>query len=254
MTAQGNNYIYLDNRDLCYDKLDFNALSRDVSDIRFGIGSDGLVVINKDAEADCFMRIFNSDGSEAKMCGNALRCVAYLISLKSSKSHVSINTLSGIKTAHVNLEESSVKVNMGMPKLIKEYDSSSLAGNLVDIGNLHLIVNKDRHNLTRDEFLSLAQEKQESPDFPDGVNIELIEILSRDKISALVYERGSGLTYACGSGATALFWDCYRKGLVAKTATINLDGGDIKVSLKNNNVILEGQIRIVCKGTFYWSI
>ncbi len=253
MTAQGNNYIYLDNRGLSYANLDFNALSIAISDIRFGIGSDGLVVIDSDRTADCLMRIFNSDGSEAKMCGNALRCVAYLMTKESKRSMISINTLSGVKTAEVDTLLNSVRVNMGIPKLVKKYTSDSLTGNIIDIGNQHLVLNQRESLMSRIQFLELAEDKQNSSDFPDGINIELIEIIDRKRIKAIVYERGSGLTYACGSGATALFWDCYQNGLVDDTVMIKLDGGEVKVSLENNNVILEGEVGHICTGTFYWS-
>lgn len=253
MTAQGNNYIYLDNRDNSYDNLDFNSLSKDISDIRFGIGSDGLVVINHDNHSDCFMRIFNNDGSEAKMCGNALRCVAYLIAESNHKQDISINTLSGVKLAQVNQSTKIISVNMGTPKLLENYNSPLLPGNVIDIGNQHLIVNNNELKLSREEFLKLAEDKQASPDFPDGINIELIEIVDRKRITAIVYERGSGLTFACGSGASALYWDCYQNNLVDETAIINLDGGELKVSLENNNVILEGSVSYICKGSYNWS-
>ena len=253
MTAQGNNYIYLDNRDFSYSKIDFSQLSKDVSWVRFGIGADGLVVIEHDEEADCLMRIFNNDGSEAQMCGNALRCVGYLLAEEGKTNPIAINTLSGVKIAEVDLVHKSVKVNMGSPRLVKEYKSETLAGNIIDVGNQHLIVNNQKMTYLRDEFLELAESKQRSGDFPDGINIELIYVFTRKHIDAIVYERGSGLTYACGSGATALFWDCYQNKLVDRSVKIKLDGGDVKVSLNsNNNVILEGQVTKICEGTFYW--
>ncbi len=256
VTAQGNNYIYIDNRKETYQNIDFNNLSKAVSDIRFGIGSDGLVVMNEDAdkETDCFMRIFNSDGSEAKMCGNALRSVAYLLAEESKKTNFTIGTLSGTKKAKVDLGESTVIVEMGLAKVITSYSSDRLKGNVIDIGNQHLIINNDKAKMKREDFLHLAEDIQCSNDFPDGINVELIEIISPERIKAIVYERGSGLTYACGSGASAIFWDCYKQRLVESTVTIELDGGDVRISYKNNNINLEGQVREVCHGTFKWSL
>lgn len=251
MTAQGNNYIYLDNRDFCYEHLDFNALSRDISNVQFGIGSDGLVVLENDEDALCLMRIFNSDGSEAKMCGNALRCVAYLMAKEGHRT-LAINTLSGIRQAEVNLTSKRVKVNMGTPELVNSYNSDALSGNIIDVGNQHLIVNNINFKLNREEFLKLAEAKQASVDFPDGINIELINVIDRNNIQATVFERGSGLTFACGSGATALFWDSYQNNLVAGNINVKLDGGDVKLSLNSNNVILEGEVAEICSGTFYW--
>lgn len=253
MTAQGNNYIYLDNRDSRYSKLDFKVLSQDISNVRFGIGSDGLVLMEEDEDSLCLMRIFNSDGSEAKMCGNALRCVAYLLAEEGHNNPLVINTLSGFRQAEVDKNTKIVRVNMGVPKLVKKYCSGTLSGNIIDIGNEHLIVNNQSLNLTRAEFLKLAEEKQSSPDFPDGINIELIKIIDRNTIEALVFERGSGLTYACGSGASALFWDCYQQGIVSDSVKIKLDGGDVKISLNDNNVILEGNVSSICDGTYHWS-
>lgn len=253
MSAQGNNYIYVDNRKKTYDNLDYNALSKAVSDVRFGIGSDGLVLINSDSEADCFMRIFNSDGSEAMMCGNALRSLAFLLAEESGKEFVSINTLSGIKKAQVDIENRVSIVDLGEAKLLTKYESELISGNVIDIGNQHLIINNAHAKLSRNNFLHLAEELQKDSAFPDGINVELIEVLSRRRIKAYVYERGSGLTYACGSGASALFWDSWNKGLIDKNAVIELDGGEVKVSLDNNNVILEGEVKVICTGTFKWS-
>ncbi len=253
MTAQGNNYIYIDNRDFRYSELDFSALSKDISDVRFGIGSDGLVVMEDDEDALCLMRIFNNDGSEAKMCGNALRCLAFLLAQEGVKQPISINTLSGIKFAQVDELTHNVKVNMGIPSLINNYTSATLSGNVIDIGNQHLVVNNESLNISRDVFLKLAEEKQNSKDFPDGINIELIKIIDKRNIEAIVFERGSGLTYACGSGASALFWDSYQNGLVDKSVNIKLDGGLVKVSLEKNNVILEGKVSYICEGSFQWS-
>ncbi len=254
ITAQGNNYIYVDNRDLSLQDIDLTSLAIAVSDIRFGIGSDGLVVINPDVEADCFMRIFNSDGSEAKMCGNALRSLAYLLAQDMGKVEISINSLSGVKQAKVDVEQACVRVEMGQPKLVRNFFSPSLNGNVIDIGNLHLIVNNKEANLTRAEFLKLAEDLQKTRDFPDGINIELIDVVSPKRVEAIVYERGSGLTFACGSGASALFWDCYQASLVDSSIIVGLDGGDLKVFQSNNNVNLEGEVRIVCQGTFKWSL
>ncbi len=253
VTAQGNNYIYLDNRAGKYNNINLNDLSKSVSDIRFGIGSDGLVVYNQDQEADCFMRIFNSDGSEANMCGNALRSIAYLLAKESGNESIKINTLSGIKQATVDINKSIVKVDMGCPIIKGVYKSSSLSGHIVDIGNKHLVVNNQELGMSRQEFLQAAKELQNSSDFPDGINVELVDIISKKKIKAIVYERGSGLTYACGSGATALFWDSYLQKLVDKNVVIGLDGGDLRVSYQKNKVILKGEVRQVCTGNFYWS-
>ena len=253
MTAQGNNYIYIDNRDYRYERVDFSALSKDISHVRFGIGSDGLVVLEYDEDAHCLMRIFNNDGSEAKMCGNALRCVAYLLAEEGHNKNVIINTLSGFRQAQVDFSTKTVKVNMGRPKLMQHYNSESLSGNIIDIGNQHLVVDNTKLAISRQNFLNLAKAKQSSPEFPDGINIELITINDRKNLEAIVFERGSGLTYACGSGASALFWDCYRKDLVDDRVNIKLDGGDVKVSLENDNVILEGSVSIICEGNFYWS-
>lgn len=251
MTAQGNNYIYLDNRDFRYEEIDFSGLSKAISCVRFGIGSDGLVVLEDDEDALCLMRIFNSDGSQAKMCGNALRCVAYLMAEEGHINPIRINTLSGIRIAEVDIKTKNVKVNMGLPKFIEQYESDNILGNIVDIGNQHLIIHNN-FALTRKEFLEIAEKLQTSSVFSDGINIELIDILDRKRIQAIVYERGSGLTYACGSGASALFWDCYINGLVDDSVIIKLDGGDIKVSCENNNVILEGEVKHIGSGTFYW--
>lgn len=251
MTAQGNNYIYLDNRDLRYADVNFSNLSSAISDVRFGIGSDGLVVLEKQEKAHCLMRIFNSDGSEAKMCGNALRCVAFMLAEEGFASPIIIKTLSGVKTATVNIETKVVKVNMGIPNTLAPVQIGKLSGNVVDVGNQHWVIRNSE--VTRDEFIRDAEKVQTSLAFPDGINVELIDIIDRTTIVAIVYERGSGVTYACGSGVTAIFWDCYEQGLVDKRVKIKLDGGEITVSLQKDNVVLEGKVTHIAEGTFRWS-
>lgn len=251
MTAQGNNYIYLDNRNLRYKDLNFSKLSQAISDVKFGIGSDGLVVLEKEEEAHCLMRIFNSDGSEATMCGNALRCVAFMLAEEGSASPIIINTLSGIKTATVNIESRVVQVKMGVPKILTPVKIGQLAGNVIDVGNQHWVIRNSE--ITREEFLRDAEKVQTSLAFPGGINVELIEIIDRTTIVATVYERGSGVTYACGSGAVAIFWDCYHQDLIDRRVKIKLDGGEITVSLQKDNVILEGKVTHIAEGTFRWS-
>ncbi|MFA7056259.1 MAG: diaminopimelate epimerase [Candidatus Cloacimonadales bacterium] len=251
MTAQGNNYIYLDNRDFRFENYNLAKLSKAISDVKFGFGSDGIVVLDSDEDTHCFMRIFNSDGSEAKMCGNALRCVAFMMAEEDNHAPILINTRSGIKTASVNRETRVVKVNMGVPKTLKRIEIGKMSGNVVDVGNRHWIIRNSE--ITRDEFIKEAERVQKSAEFPKGINVELINILDRNKITAIVYERGSGVTSACGSGATAIFWDCYEQGLIDKKVKIKLEGGDITVSLVKDNVILEGQVTHIGTGTFIWS-
>lgn len=223
MHGLGNDYIFIDNLD--DDKLDIVPYISKLCDRNTGIGSDGVVIMEKSNKADCFMRIYNADGSQAEMCGNAIRCVAlYLYEERKVKGpELKIDTLSGIKDIFLNInnttrEIETVRVNMGQPsfrgcdigiyKNIDNYINKPIVVNgktldvtILSMGNPHTVIfvnDIDRVNI---DEIGPSIENHEM--FKNRTNVEFVEVIDRNRIRMRVWERGSGETLACGTGACA---------------------------------------------------
>lgn len=252
--ACGNDYIYID----CFEnKVDNpSELSKELSKRHFGIGSDGLVLILPSDCADAKMRIFNADGSEAKMCGNGIRCVSkYLFDRKIPKNKMTIDTLSGIKNVEIvesNKKISQVRVDMGdysVWKGRKELDNivnSSIDPIYVSVGNPHCVIICDNLDMNVQEIGSKIQKC-----FNDGINVEFVKVNSREDINVRVFERGSGETLACGTGSCASSIACNYLGLCDKKVTVHLLGGTILVECSDKSVFMTGEAVEVFKGEFY---
>ena len=277
MHGCGNDYVYVN---LFEEKLDDPArVSIYVSDRHFGIGSDGLITIGPSDKADFRMRIYNADGSEAEMCGNGIRCVAkYVYDHKlTDKTEISVETGAGIKYLTLYVEEnkvSQVRVDMGEPILtpgdipVVKADGSAYgddyrvidepisAGNrewhmtCVSMGNPHAITFVDDIDSLDIEHIGPMFEKKEI--FPEQVNTEFIQVVSRDVIKMRVWERGSGETLACGTGACASVVACVLNGLTEDKVTVKLLGGDlfIEYNRDENTVYMTGPARITFTGEF----
>lgn len=270
MHGAGNDYIYVN--DLADSIEDPNTLANKISDRHFGIGGDGLVLIRPSKNADFFMRMYNADGSEGKMCGNAIRCVGkYVYDNKlTDKKIIDIETLSGIKKVTLKFDDEEVvgaKVSMGKPSLnpkdipatvegenfinkVIETDGGSYNCTLVSMGNPHCIVfveNTDTAALEK-----MANDVVSSGIFPEGVNFEIVQIINDDTFKMRVFERGSGETLACGTGACASTVACIVNGYFKKDQTVNakLLGGDLKITWREDDseVILEGPATTVFTG------
>lgn len=268
MQSCGNDYIYID----CFD-LEINSpesLSVLLSDRHYGVGADGIVLIMRSDIADAKMRMFNLDGSEGKMCGNAIRCIAkYLYDNNIvRKLDMSIETLSGIKSLTIytrNRLVSSVRVNMGRAELRPELIPVKLPGDIivarsvmiggkeyaitcVNIGNPHCVVfcdHVDRLNLA--EIGPLFENNEL---FPDRVNTEFVEIMGRNYLKMRVWERGSGETLACGTGACASAVAAVLCGYSDKDTDIKvaLLGGDLIIRYTNDKVFMTGDCKKVFDG------
>jgi len=258
MEGCGNDYVYVNGFNTKIDNP--NKLSEIVSDRHFGIGSDGLIVINPSEVADFKMSMYNADGSEGKMCGNGIRCVAkYVYDYKmTDKEVITVETLAGIKTLKLNVENGKVKtvrVNMGSPiinakdvpvisdkeKVINEpvvIDGKKYGITCVSMGNPHAITFVDDTD-------SLQIEK-----IGPGVNTEFIQIIDRKTIKMRVWERGSGETLACGTGACASVVACVLNNLTDNKVTVKLLGGDLKIEYNTdeNTVYMTGPARIAFTG------
>lgn len=266
MHGAGNDYIYIDAQK---EKI-FNPslLAQKLSDRHFGIGSDGLVLIHPSDKADFRMQMFNSDGSEAEMCGNAIRCVAkYVYDKKlTSKKTIAIETLSGIKFIDLVFDETGnvtgAAVDMGAPifepKLIPvdmdgdrivnrplEVDGKTYYITCVSMGNPHCAVFLDE---IQSLDLNLLGPKFENHKvFPRRVNAEFVKVIDKNNIELRVYERGAGETLACGTGACAAVVASYINCYTNNEVNVSLKGGILKIKY-DNTVMMTGNAVTVFEG------
>lgn len=272
MHGAGNDYIYLDALTEVPDNLPL--LSRQISDRHFGIGSDGLVVILPSDKADFRMRMFNADGSEAEMCGNASRCIGKYVFDKrlTDKTEILLETLAGIKLLHLDVKDGYVErvtVDMGTPELVPEripVISNSKEAKIsekeiingieykitaVGMGNPHAVVFVpalfDRLVLGEGPRMEVAEI------FPNRANIEFIRVIDPSHIEMRVWERGSGETLACGTGACASVVAGVLNGLTERKVEVSLPGGHLNIDWdeKTNHVYLSGPAVFVADGVFY---
>ena len=264
MEGWGNDYVYVNG--FTYKIKNPNKVSEFVSNRNFGIGSDGLIMVNPSDKADFRMNMYNADGSEGKMCGNGIRCVAkYVYDNKmTDKTTITVETLSGIKTLVLNVEDGKVKtvrVDMGSPilkakdvpvisekeQVIDEpimIDNKEYKITCVSMGNPHAITFIDDTDSLDIESIGPKFEKNEI--FPDRINTEFIQIVDRNTIKMRVWERGSGETLACGTGACASVVACVLNNLTENKVTVKLLGGDlfIEYNMEENTVYMTGPARV----------
>ena len=260
MHGCGNDYIYID----CHVGVPDNIsdLAIRLSDRHKGIGGDGIILICPSDKADFLMRIFNADGSEGKMCGNGIRCVAKYVLDKglTDKHHLEIDTLSGVKAIDIapdakpGDEETWVTVDMGKPEIeaieetIEFPDGTRLSGSVISMGNPHFVVySEETPSDTMVHRQGPLAEKHER--FPDRSNIEFARVIGEDEVEMRVWERGSGETMACGTGACATAVAAIAKGLTGSDVTVHLRGGDLKISLdERGHVLMNGPAISVFEG------
>lgn len=267
MHGIGNDYIYIDvakNKDLkeIFTRYSIGALVRYLSNRNFGIGGDGVIFIEKSMIADFKMRIFNSDGTEAEMCGNGIRCFAkYIYDQKlTEKDILKIETLAGIKEVkkekHI-LEPSKETieqyvVNMGKPIIFGNLSISVLDKNIqltkILIGNPHAVIfTKDIENIPIKEYGPLIENHKY---FPQKTNVEFVEILENNLIKMRVWERGSGETFACGTGSCAAVVAGVSNNLIKRDVKVLLKGGELDINWdkKTNNIYMKGMATKVYDG------
>ncbi len=277
MEGLGNDYIYVEERFLPRDVTDgLPALARQVSDRHFGIGGDGLVLIGSSDTADFAMRIFNSDGSEAEMCGNAVRCVGkYVYDRKlTGQKKLTVATLSGIRTLELHVGNGRVRrvrVAMGEPRLepaaipvMAEGDrfidreirinGRVYRATAVSMGNPHLVVpllGLASTSLDKLDLPGLGPLFEHHPLFPRRINTEFVEVIDSTHIRMRVWERGTGETLACGTGACAALVACALNGLTDRAATVSLPGGDLFIEWSADGVVYKtGPARHVFDGEY----
>lgn len=276
MHGLGNNYVIfnqLDDPNNVLEEQMYPELSRKVSDVNFGIGSDGIILLCPSRLADFKMRIFNEDGSEAKNCGNGLRCVAKFLFDHgyATESRFTIETLGGVVHVEVELDKKQsvqyVNVDMGEPKLLKgmipmEGDPFMPAMNephsfggeeyqlsCVSMGNPHAIIFVADVNAVPLEKIGPIIEHDSL--FPDRVNVGIVQVKGRQEIDYRVWERGSGITMACGTGACAAVVAATMNQLLDRneTVTVHLPGGDLAVTWdEQGHVWKRGEASYICHG------
>ena len=269
MQGLGNDYVYVN----CFqEKIEEpSELARKISDRHFGVGSDGLIMINPSDKADFEMEMYNADGSRGEMCGNGIRCVAkyvYDYGLTDKKS-ISVETLGGIKYLDLTVEDGKVKlvkVDMGKPELepskvpvIAEGDRAVDAPIMVEgkeyrmtcisMGNPHAVVfvDCDVRELPLEE---IGPKFENHERFPKRVNTEFVRVLDRHTAEMRVWERGSGETLACGTGACAVAAACALNGHTEDEVTVKLLGGDLHIrwDRENDTVYMTGPAEVVFDG------
>ncbi len=269
MHGIGNDYIYVN----CMEGIAFDPVQASIklSDRRFGVGSDGIILICPSDTADFKMRMFNADGSEGKMCGNGIRCFAKYVYAKglTQKTELKIDTLAGVRTANLTVENgevTAVRVDMGAPilepsRIPVKLDGESIIAREVSVGggvwsitcvsmgNPHCVVFVDDVDALDLEKTGPAFEND--PIFPDRVNTEFVQLIDESTVKMRVWERGSGETWACGTGACAVAVACIINGRVKSDAVnVRLRGGDLMIEWDRaqDTVYMTGPASFVFEG------
>lgn len=244
MTAQGNDYIYIDERHLesVTEEAERVMLAKRLSSRHFGIGGDGVVWLHNSSVADAKMLMYNADGSRGKMCGSALRCVVYLLSKSCVKQEYTVETDAGIRSGKI-IDNGQIKVNMGTVNKIEQLTENEY---LVDVGNLHIVRIVD--NL---KAIDMKEEIRKGRiDLHSEFNYEYAEE-NEQGLVIKIYERGSGLTLACGTGASAsaMVYN-KRKRDAAEKLKIEMPGGEVWASVIDNEIFLEGEVEEIFMGNY----
>lgn len=270
MHGCGNDYIYVDGNKEQIPAEDKPEVVRRLSDRHFGIGGDGVIFINPSREADFEMEMYNMDGTRAEMCGNGIRCVAKFVYDKGLTNQTSIRIVScgKVKYLELNVEDgkvSTVKVNMGSP-ILRASEIPVIADNeevifdrievgeeiyemtCVSMGNPHAVVFVD--NLSDFPIEKIGPQFENHVRFPKRINTEFVKVLDSETIEMRVWERGTGETLACGTGACASVVACVLNGLTGEQVTVKLLGGNLQIRWDRNEnlVYMTGPATTVFEG------
>lgn len=269
MQGTGNDFIIIE--DLNCDIKDYSGAARVLCDRHFGIGADGLLIVNKSDTADGKMLIYNSDGSQAEMCGNGVRCFAkYLYDRHiSEKDMVTIETLDGIKSIQLIMDKGSVtgaRVNMGRPELDPAavpvlMDGEKTVERRIMVGEDEYTITSMRmgvphtvvfvENVDAVDAGTIGSKIEKSRYFPEGTNVNFVEVLNDEEIRVRTWERGAGLTLACGTGACASLVACVLNGKALRKATAHVPGGDLVIEWSDSgDVFMTGPCKTVFTGEY----
>jgi diaminopimelate epimerase len=269
MHALGNDYVVIDNRDQKVADEKVNALAKQLCQRKFSVGADGLLVVYPSKTADVKMRIFNSDGSEAEMCGNGIRCFSKYCyeNVVVKKTDYAVETLAGIKHVWLTLkgnEVSSVRVDMGAPKweraalpmlgegtainVTLPVDGEPYNVTCLSMGNPHCVTFVENVDEFPVDFVGPSIEEDKT--FPKRTNVGFAQVLSKNEMKLRVWERGCGETLACGTGTCAAVAAANRLGKVGAKVTVHVPGGDLTVEVADT-LYLSGPATKVFEGTLF---
>lgn len=257
MEGCGNDYIYLDAEGKTVSNP--QALARKISDRHFGVGADGMILICQSDVADCRMEMYNADGSRGTMCGNGVRCVAkYMHDYKKiQKEEISVETDSGIHTVRILEDSEKGKVDMGEPVILEETHAISMEGRktemmLISMGNPHAVIfMTPEEGSWKSWDMKKAAAISSHSDFTDGINVELVQVYSETGMKIRVWERGSGETLSCGSGACAAAAAAILTGKTKRKVNVEMPGGMLEVEWKpGGEMYLTGSSHFICEGEY----
>ena len=265
MNGLGNDFVVIEARDQPFAPSDSQV--RAIADRRGASGCDQLIAIEPSAKADAFMRIWNADGGQVDACGNASRCVGWLLMQQTGTDHATLETNAGLIDIR-RAGEDRVAVDMGAPRLdwreiplAEEMDTTGIelqvgpidspilhTPGCVSMGNPHVVFFVG--NADQAPVVEVGPLIEHHHLFPEGVNVGFAQIKSPDRIRLRVWERGAGLTKACGTGACAALVAAHRRGLTGRRATIEMDGGELQIEWRESDghVIMTGPIEVEFRG------
>ncbi len=283
MHALGNDYIIINEFDeIIIEEENKEEFSRKVCKRGFSIGADGVIFVQKptDDKYDVRFRIFNSDGSEAEMCGNGIRCFSkYVYEKVLKKNPLNVETKGGLRISEMEIENDTVKtikVFMGNPKFklkdipmkiegkseddvflneeikLKNALLNSVKLSVVNVGNPHAVIFLKDNNLKapfiRTHLNELGHEIEHHEAFPEKINVHFVEVLSPEKIKIITWERGAGYTTACGTGTTSSVIVAHKLGKTGNKVLAHLDGGDLEIEIKEDGAYMKGDAVVVYDG------
>lgn len=267
MHGLGNDFIVIEN--LNDEIKNLKQIAIILCERHTGIGADGILVVEKSQIADIRMRIINSDGSEAEMCGNGIRCFSKYVYNKGiiNNKTIKIETLAGIIIADIEVDSKnimSIKVNMGNPIFDKasipfssnennidykiEIDGISYRASTILMGVPHTIIYVS--NIDDSEVITVGRKIEKLPIFPLGTNVNFVKIIDRYKIELRTWERGAGMTLACGTGTCASVVAAHMNNLTENIVEAFLSCGKLKIEYNGENVFMEGPAELICDGSF----
>lgn len=265
MHGLGNDFLVIE--DLEHDKIDWPKVAMKLCDRHFGIGADGILLVQKSESADIKMSIINSDGSTAEMCGNGVRCFSKYVYQKGivRKNIMEIETLAGPMIANLKIENNKVegiKINMGSPLFDKEMipfnspenslnyvikvDGRSFKASTLLIGVPHTVIYVD--DIDIDTVINEGKKIEQLDIFPAKTNVNFVKVVNNGEIEVRTWERGAGLTLACGTGTCASVVACYKNNLTGNVVKAHLAGGDMNIEYDGENVYMEGPAEFICEG------
>ncbi|MCS7273304.1 MAG: diaminopimelate epimerase [Fimbriimonadales bacterium] len=245
LQGAGNDFVLLDGLRQPLNAFDLPALARRLCGRRFGVGADGLLLVEPSHQADVRMRLFNADGSEASMCGNGIRCLAHYVWTRHAfpTNTLSVETPAGVRQV-ARIRDGLYTVAMGTPTVLSDPEWT-----LVNTGALHVVVFTD--SLETFPLAERGHALQHHPRFPDGVNLSVAQVVHSDLVRARVWERGVGETLACGTGACAIVVAGTLSQRLARRATVEMLGGLLEVEWRADDTLwLTGDAVLVFEGAW----